>query len=65
MKITTDQSKYISAWVHVETAKYIDSLNRVIRDKKLDKTLFTNIHDMSNYCLKNGNIRNIHIYLAL
>jgi hypothetical protein len=65
MKITIDETKYISAWVHVETARYVNSLNRVIRDKKSDKTLFTNIHDMGNYCSKNGNIRNIYIYLAL
>lgn len=65
MKITSDKTKYTGAWTYVETAKYVKSLNKVIRDKKLDQTMFIDINDMEEYCQKHNNVRNIHFDLAL
>ena len=65
MKITSDKTKYTSAWIYVETAKYVKSLNKVIRDKESDKTLFVDVNSMEEYCKKHNNIRNIHFSLAL
>lgn len=65
MKIPKEKDKYTSAWTYVETAKYVESLRRVIRDKKSDQTTFSSINDIDQYCKKHNNIRNIYIYLAL
>ena len=65
MKITDDKTKYTSAWTYVETAKYVESLNRVIRDKKSDQTVFININEIDQYCKKHNNVRNIYFCMAL
>jgi len=65
MKVTTDKTKYTGAWTYVETAKYVKSLNKVIRDKKLDQTMFIDINEIKEYCKKHDNIRNIYVNLAL
>lgn len=55
MKIPNDPSKYLSSWNLVETAKYVPSLSRIIRDKDGDNPRFTSIYDMETYCNKYDN----------
>jgi hypothetical protein len=56
MKIPTDPTKYLSSWNLVETAKYVPSLSRIIRDKDGENPRFTSIYDMDNYCKKYENV---------
>lgn len=49
MKIPQDKEKYINAWQWVETARYVPSLSRIIRDKESDKPKFVSIFDIENY----------------
>jgi hypothetical protein len=50
MKIPSDSTKYLSSWNLVETAKYVPSLSRIIRDKDGDDPKFISIYDMQEYC---------------
>jgi len=34
MKLNSDETKYTNRWKFVEVAKYVKSLNKVIREKK-------------------------------
>lgn len=49
MKIPQDKEKYINAWQWVETARYVPSLSRIIRDKESDKPKFISIFDIEDY----------------
>lgn len=49
MKIPKDKDKYINAWQLVETARYVPSLSRIIRDKEGDSPKLISIFDIENY----------------
>lgn len=50
MKINSD-SKFLSGWKYYEVAKYVPSLDRVIRDKNK----IIQYEDISDYSNKNNN----------
>ena len=56
MMIPSDPDKFLSSWKSLETAKYVQSLGRVIRQKDGDNTLFIEIKDKESFRQKNGNI---------
>jgi hypothetical protein len=65
MKIPLNEEKYLSSWNLVETARYVNSLKKVIRDKDGDQPKFTKINELSQYANQHNNIRYIYFYLAL
>lgn len=65
MKLTSDNSKFTNKWKFVEVAKYVNSLKKVIREKKDDLPVFMHIDDIDQYAKENGNVRNIYFSVAL
>jgi len=55
MKIADDPSKYTYSWRYVELAKYIPSLNRIIREKVDGIPILLDINDVSKYARKYSN----------
>jgi len=55
MKTSTDPSKFTYSWRYVELAKYIPSLNRIIREKVKDIPILLDINDVSKYANKHNN----------
>ena len=47
--IPSDPDKFLSSWKYLETAKYVQSLGRVIRQKDGDNTLFIEIKDKESF----------------
>lgn len=56
MKISTDPTKYTYSWRYVELAKYIPSLNRIIREKVNGIPILLDINDLPKYVKKNNNL---------
>jgi hypothetical protein len=56
MIIPNDPDKFLSSWKYLETAKYVQSLGRVIRQKDGDNTLFIEAKDKEFFRQQNGNI---------
>lgn len=65
MKLTSDNSKFTNKWKFVEVAKYVNSLKKVIREKKDDLPAFMHIDEVNQYAKENGNVRNIYFSVAL
>jgi hypothetical protein len=55
MIIPNDPDKFLSSWKYLETAKYVQSLGRVIRQKDGDNTLFIEAKDKESFRQQNGN----------
>lgn len=53
MKINIEQNKFLSQWKYYEVARYVSSLDRVIRDKKNGKPLILELEGVSKYCINN------------
>lgn len=49
MKIPKDKDKYLNSWHWVETARYVPSLSRIIRDKKGEEPKFISIFQIDEY----------------
>ena len=56
MIIPNDPDKFLSSWKYLETAKYVQSLGRVIRQKDGDNTLFIEAKDIESFRQQNGNV---------
>jgi len=56
MKVVSDSTKYLYKWRQVEVARYVSSLDRVIRDKINDKSLIIDIDNIDSYRKKYDNI---------
>lgn len=56
MIISEDKSKYLSAWRFVELAKYIPSLDRVIRQKDGDNPILIDVSDIEKFRTENNNV---------
>lgn len=56
MIIPNDPDKFLSSWKYLETAKYVKSLDRVIRQKDKDNTLFIEAKDIESFRQQNGNV---------
>lgn len=56
MRLPNDKSKFLSSWKYVETAKYIPSLSRVIRQKDGDKPLFIEVENIESFRSENKNV---------
>jgi len=50
-----DQSKYISNWKYFEIAKYVKSLDRVIRVKNNDRPVLITDAELNNFITQNNN----------
>ena len=55
MKLPNDETKFLNQWKYVEVARYVPSLNRVIRDKVGDDPLFYDIADIDQYRNQHNN----------
>lgn len=55
MIIPSEEDKYLHKWHLVETAVYIPSLSRVIRQKENGNTKFVNVFDLSGFRQKYNN----------
>lgn len=55
MRLPSDKSKFISQWKYVEVARFVPSLDRVIRDKDGDDPIFYDIDNINEYRIKNHN----------
>lgn len=49
MKLPIGQDKFLSQWKYVEVARYVPSLDRVIRDKSGDSPLFYEYNHLEEY----------------
>lgn len=49
MKIPNDPSKYLYKWRYVELAKYVPSLDKVVRQKKDGNPVFLDINDLEQF----------------
>jgi len=56
MIIPNDPDKFLSSWKYLETAKYVQSLGRVIRQKDGDNTLFIEAKDKESFRQQNANV---------
>jgi hypothetical protein len=56
MKIPLNDNKFLSQWDNYEVARFVKSLNRVIRDKKDSKPLILKSKDIQSYAQANGNV---------
>lgn len=56
MKIPKDKSKYINSWNLIETARYVPSLSRIIRDKDGDDPRFISVFDIDQYRKSHDNL---------
>jgi hypothetical protein len=52
MKIPQDNTKYTYSWRYVELARYVPSLNRVIREKYNGSPVLVDINDVQKYVKK-------------
>ena len=59
MIIPNDPDKFLSSWKYLETAKYVQSLGRVIRQKDGDNTLFIEAKDKEFFRQQNGILASI------
>lgn len=55
MRLSNDKTKYTSSWKYVELARFIPSLNRVIREKINDQPVMIDIDSVSKYRNKYNN----------
>ena len=55
MKISSSSSKFLAQWKYVEVARYVNSLGRVIREKKDDLPVFYSFEDIDFYREYNSN----------
>jgi len=55
MRLPNDETKFLNQWKYVEVARFVPSLNRVIRDKIGDDPLFYNISDIDQYRSQHNN----------
>jgi len=55
MKIVIEENKFLSQWNKYEVARFVPSLNRVIREKKDGNPLFLSLEEVEEYSLKNQN----------
>lgn len=55
MRLPSDKNKFISQWKYVEVARFVSSLNRVIRDKDGDDPIFYDIENINEYRNKHKN----------
>lgn len=55
MKISSDPDKYTYSWRYVELAKYVPSLNRIIREKKDDQAVLLDVDHVYKYANKFSN----------
>lgn len=55
MKIPNDKEKYLNSWQLVETARYVPSLSRIIRDKDGDNPRFISVFNIENYRKQHSN----------
>lgn len=56
MKITNDPNKYLYSWRYVEIAKYVPSLDKVIRIKDGDQPKMIDINDIESFRKDNNNV---------
>ena len=49
MRLPNDKTKFLNQWKYVEVARYVPSLDRVIRDKVGDSPLFYDIQNINEY----------------
>lgn len=56
MKIQLEENKFLSQWDKYEVARYVPSLDRVIRDKKDSLPMILKSEDMARYAQKNNNV---------
>ena len=52
MKLSDDKTKYSSSFRYVELARYVPSLNRVIREKAGDSPILIDVDDVYKYARK-------------
>jgi len=62
MKLPLDQDKFLSQWKYVEVARYVPSLDRVIRDKSGDNPLFYEYYNIDQY---RNNHNNTGLYTSV
>lgn len=55
MKLSDDKTKYSSSFRYVELARYVPSLNRVIREKAGDSPILIDVDDVYKYARKYNN----------
>lgn len=55
MKIPSDKEKYLYSWRYVEIAKYISSVDKVVRQKKNDLPVMIDIDDVEKFRSDNNN----------
>ena len=56
MKIQLEENKFLSQWDNYEVARYVPSLDRVIRDKKDGLPMILKSEEMARYAQKNNNV---------
>lgn len=56
MKIQLEENKFLSQWDNYEVARYVPSLDRVIRDKKDGLPMILKSEEISRYAQKNNNV---------
>jgi len=56
MRLPNDKTKFLNKWRYVEVARYVSSLDRVIRDKVGDNPTFYDIDDIDEYRKLHNNI---------
>ena len=56
MKLPTDPSKYLYSWRLVEIAKYVPSLDRVIRQKNGEKPILIDVDQIERFRQENNNL---------
>lgn len=55
MRISEDKSKFTSSWRYVEIARFVPSLNRIIREKVKDNPILIDIDLVDKYAQKHNN----------
>jgi hypothetical protein len=55
VKLPSEGDKYTNQWKFIEVARFVPSLDRVIRDKSGENPLFLDIKDVQGYATKHGN----------
>lgn len=56
MRLPNDNSKFLSSWKYVETAKYVSSLSRIIRQKDGDKPVLIDVANIESFRSENKNV---------
>jgi len=49
MRLSNDETKFLNQWKYVEVARYVPSLDRVIRDKAGDNPIFYDMKNIDEY----------------